>query len=498
MAIYDTKTLNTYTLENKFLKKKMDKDTRIPSFKDSCGLLPEPVWEGREDVVECYWKTWEMAFHNLRLPKEENGFITSYIDTAFNDCLFMWDSVFILMFGRYGSRAFHFQNTLDNFYKKQHKDGYICRQIRVTDGKEGFDSFDPSSTGPNIMAWSEWEYYLNFGDKERLSEVFPVLLAYTQWFKKHRTWKDGSYWSSGWGCGMDNQPRLDAEYSSDFDHGHISWVDITMQQILSNKILVRMANALERHEELDLLLGEIRDLENYVNQHMWDEASGFYYDVKQSGERSQVKTIGSYWALLADVVPESKLNKFIAHLTNKDEFSRTHMIPSLSADHEEYEMDGHYWKGGVWSPTNYMVLRGLSKYNYQAMAHNIAKNHLENVVEVYKQTGTLWENYAPEYIQKGNPAKPNFVGWTGITPISIFIEYLLGIQPNVGENKIYWNVSLIEKHGIKRYPFGENQTVDLICNERESKEQEPEIYVQSTAPVDVVVRWGEKEKLIRS
>lgn len=41
------------------------------------------------------------------------------VDSAFNDCLFMWDSAFILMFARYGRRAHDFQRTLDNFYAKQ-------------------------------------------------------------------------------------------------------------------------------------------------------------------------------------------------------------------------------------------------------------------------------------------------------------------------------------------------------------------------------------------
>jgi hypothetical protein len=45
----------------------------------------------------------------------------------------MWDSAFILLFARYGSRAFDFQRTLDNFYAKQHPDGYTrdTRHARV-------------------------------------------------------------------------------------------------------------------------------------------------------------------------------------------------------------------------------------------------------------------------------------------------------------------------------------------------------------------------------
>ena len=131
-----------------------------------------------------------------------------FIDPAFNDCIFMWDSCFMTLFGRYGARAFPFVRTLDNFYAKQHPDGFICREIGRALGDDRFPRFDPSSTGPNVMAWAEWEHYRNFGDRDRLARVFPVLRAYHQWLRAYRTWPDGSYWSTGWGCGMDNQPRL--------------------------------------------------------------------------------------------------------------------------------------------------------------------------------------------------------------------------------------------------------------------------------------------------
>ena len=91
------------------------------------------------------------------------------------------------MFGRYGSRAFNFQGTLDNFYRKQLPDGFICREIYGGTGQDCFERVDPSSTGPNIMPWVEWEYFLNFNDTTRLRKVFSPLLAYYKWFELNRT-----------------------------------------------------------------------------------------------------------------------------------------------------------------------------------------------------------------------------------------------------------------------------------------------------------------------
>lgn len=177
---------NRFVKENVFLKTVAEKED-LPIFEDVKGILPEPFWEGHDDAISCYWKVWELAFKNLRKPTRENGFVTNFIDTAFNDCLFMWDSCFILLFARYGNHAFEFQKTLDNLYAKQHGDGFICREISEVDGKDNFHRFDVVSTGPNILPFTEWEYYLNYGDKDRLEKVFPVLAAYHLWLKEFRT-----------------------------------------------------------------------------------------------------------------------------------------------------------------------------------------------------------------------------------------------------------------------------------------------------------------------
>jgi hypothetical protein len=99
------------------------------------------------------YNAWRLAFANIA---RGSGFIANFIDTAFNDCTFMWDSCFMMMFGRYGRGAFRFMGTLDNFYARQHADGFICREINTYDGRDMFTPLDPRSTGPNMMAWTEW------------------------------------------------------------------------------------------------------------------------------------------------------------------------------------------------------------------------------------------------------------------------------------------------------------------------------------------------------
>ena len=487
---------NPQVKNNTFIGQKTN-DNPLPKYDDVKQRLPRPVWDGHDDVIRCYDKAWQLAFGNLRKAKPEAGFVSDFIDTAFNGYLFMWDSSFILMFGKYAGHIFNFQQTLDNFYANQHKDGFICREICESEPGAQFTRDDPVSTGPNIMPWVEWDYFMSTGDKQRISRVFDPLCAYHRWLQLNRSWPDGSYWSSGFACGMDNLPRTEAQYNNMVSHGFMSWIDTCAQQYLSADILIKMAKLLGREDEVQWLKDEKELLYNTVNNKMWDEKTAFYYDTMRDGAFSGVKTVGAYWTLMSDLAPSNKLPHFIAHLDNPAEFKRKNRIPALSADCEQYSADGDYWCGGVWAPTNYMTMCGLNRCGYFTLAHEIACDYLKNVVEVFNQSGTLYENYAPESAAHGTPAKKDFVGWTGLAPISILFEYVFGIQPDAMNRRITWRVSLTERHGICGYRLGD-ATVDLICEARDSAEDEPIITVKSDLPVTVDIIWGENTRTVKS
>lgn len=130
----NTYVMETLVAENAFRTMKPKK--QIPeSFEHAKRVLPEPYWEGHSKEIDMYWKAWQLGIKNVCQPLDESGFVSSYIAPAYNGNIFMWDDAFITMFCRYGRRYFPFQNTLNNFYSKQHPDGFICREIRA-DGSD--------------------------------------------------------------------------------------------------------------------------------------------------------------------------------------------------------------------------------------------------------------------------------------------------------------------------------------------------------------------------
>ena len=127
----------------------------IPPFAEAKAQLPLPVLPGKPEWLEMYWRAWEMAWAHLRRPRTGSDLVANYLTPTADDHIFMWDAAFTVQFGVYGRRAYKFVTMLDNFYARQHEDGYICREV-TTEGQDFFYPFDPNGTGPNILAWAEW------------------------------------------------------------------------------------------------------------------------------------------------------------------------------------------------------------------------------------------------------------------------------------------------------------------------------------------------------
>ena len=71
-----------------------------------------------------------------------------------------------------------------------------------------------------------------------------------------------------------------------------------------------------------------------------------------------------------------------------------------------------------------MVIKGLTAVGKHDLAQDLAEKTYAAVAEVFEATDTFWENYAPDLVSYGMPAKLDFCGWTGSVPIAIYNEYI--------------------------------------------------------------------------
>ncbi|HEY8994721.1 MAG TPA: hypothetical protein VIM71_08680, partial [Lacunisphaera sp.] len=152
----------------------------LPTFGQARKQLPSPVLDSRPDLVALYWKCWELAFTHLKTPQPGSPYVSNYLDAAFSRNIFQWDTIFMMMFARYGHGAFPDIQSLDNLYCRQHDNGFICRELRPN-GADFYYEGPINAVNPPLFSWAEVESFRVTGDKSRFAEVYPVLEKYVAW-----------------------------------------------------------------------------------------------------------------------------------------------------------------------------------------------------------------------------------------------------------------------------------------------------------------------------
>jgi hypothetical protein len=142
-----------------------------------------------------------------------------------------------------------------------------------------------------------------------------------------------------------------------------------------------------------------------------------------------------------------------------------------------------------------MVLRGLTELGFDDLAYAIAENHYQSVLESFEKTGSIWEHHAPDRFGTGR-GRRDFVGWTGITPIAVLLEYVIGLRSDVVRGELLWDVRRTDEHGVRRYPFGERGTLTLIAAARERPEDRPRLSIESNVALKLRLRWAGGTELI--
>jgi len=421
-----------------------------------------------------------------------------------------WDSCFMSQFSKFAPEEFPGIESLDNFYAVQRKDGYIPRCFNLTEGKIPDFAGVRDNINPPLAAWSEYDYVRQTGNVERVKHVLPHLIRLDRWIETNRRRKDGTYWfSDGAAAGMDNSPRTARRNKFGNDVG---WIDLASQQALAAESIAKLAAILDDTSTESEFNGKYAERVVFINDRHWCEKEGFYLDLLLQGldaedylaYYSSVKTVASFWPMLAGACDPSKRKRLVEHLRNPNEFNRPHPVPSLSYDSPAYSADGMYWQGGVWAPTNYMVVRGLLRCGEYALARDIAWKHIRMMNEVYREfePHSIWEAYSPE---KNMPSlvykserysgralgyrlvRDRFCGWSALGPTAMMIEAIVGIETDYLNRTIHWHSDCMEEHGVRNLQYGPYK-IHLIAKAGRNKMDIPEIVVESPVAVKVDFR----------
>jgi neutral trehalase len=264
---------------------------------------------------------------------------------------------------------------------------------------------------------------------------------------------------------MFNSPREGTEYSVDFN-----------TSLAINALYMSSLGEILNDKDLSFAYKrQYFSLKTRINSLMWDGERGFYYDLDADGNRLPHKTIAGFWPLFAEIPNEDKAEQLISHLRNPATFGTEHPFPTLSADDPHFSPDGEGFCGSVYPPFNFMVIKGLEKYQHWDLARESAIRHLYYILDGFMpnaesgEKGDLWEAYKPSKegtaVMAGNPEFPKkrYLQYTGLSTIAVMIESVVGITISLPRKTVDWVIPNLEIMGIENLSLKRN-LITILSN----------------------------------
>ena len=458
--------------------------------------LPRPILEGREDFINLYYQAWELAFKNVEYI-EKDGWKDILTCMPGVGIMWQWDSCIMTFITNYSNGTLSALNNLDNLYMLRRKeDGFMAMAYNLEDGEPTYGE----RITPPLMAWAEWEHYLISGDASRFERALPALEGIYSFIEKNRKREscDLYYFEDTGSSGMDNSP-VSGYGAKHLDGSDTCFIDLACQQALSALCLSYICDKLSLSERSEFYKNEHRRICESINKLHYSERAGWYFNFFSrtwKGERVKLinsKTAATFWTLVSGVAQGERLRSVVAHMMNENEFYTKIPFATLSKDDPNYDTAGGYWLGGVWAPTNLCAIKGLAKNGYHEYAREAAIKYLDGMCRVANDIayGSIWECYAPDSYRPATTeyntlSRDEFVGWSGIAPITLLIESIIGLEFNAQENQVTFHLNNREACGIENMIFNSNQ-VSIVCTDYKPFKGQTTIEVEAQKPFKLKV-----------
>jgi len=273
---------------------------------------------------------------------------------------------------------------------------------------------DPSEnnwrdTKPPLAAWAVWNIFGKTGDTAFVSEMWPALMKYHQWWYKYRDIDgdslceygsaDGTLIAAKWESGMDNAVRFDesgiernadGEWSLDQES-----VDLNTFLQQEKHYLSQLDMVINPGREAGNLQAEAAILAKKIPGYFWSEESGYFMD-RSIPDGRLVSHYGPegwlpLWAGLAD---ERQAREVAAVMMDEKRFGTLVPLPTLDASDTGFDPLEGYWRGPVWLDQVYFGITGLKRYGYDREASALTYKLFANSEGMLSDL-PLRENYHP-------------------------------------------------------------------------------------------------------
>ncbi|CCF58947.1 hypothetical protein KAFR_0F03510 [Kazachstania africana CBS 2517] len=228
--------------------------------------------------------------------------------------------------------------------------------------------------------------------------------------------------------GLDDYPRAQPPDTAELNVDTLSWVGVMARSMKKIAHVLKLEDDESKFEKIEQEVIENLDLLH------WSEEHGCYCDVTLDDEYEddiQLVCHEGYVSLMPfalKLIPNDpkKLNKLVSLMSDPEKIFSDYGLLSLSKQDEYFGKDENYWRGPIWMNINYLCLDALKHYFPEVREHaenleqsqagllytKLKKNLINNVYNVWKNQGSVYENYSP--IDGRGTGSSQFTGWTSL------------------------------------------------------------------------------------
>ena len=232
------------------------------------------------------------------------------------------------------------------------------------------------------------------------------------------------------GSGLDDFPRQTPGTLS------ISHLDMHTWLMFFSESLTKIAKFLNLNEEIMEYQNIYQDLYDKLYEEFKDPSDNIFKDVisleKYDNDNDKfsfnnnVGYINIFPLIFGFIQDPDILKQYYKILLDYNQLWSDYGIRSLSKSSRFFGSGDNYWRGPIWIPINFLILRSLKVYYgnmpeavniYNRLRDNLMKNLLRN----FEMTGHIWENY--DSITGRGQREKGFCGWSALITLILKEEY---------------------------------------------------------------------------
>lgn len=275
-----------------------------------------------------------------------------------------------------------------------------------------------------IKLWFFW-FLENQTDDEKMDFFKDQNIFYE---KLHFRWhcKGDCHNGDFLGSGLDDFPRqLPGTLS-------VSHLDLHVWLVFMAESLGKIAGFLNQQVEMKEYQNIFQRLSQKMQTIFFDSKEKIFKDVMSLIENDElvfnenfgyINLFPLFFGYNQDL---ESLKQYFKKIMDYEELWTDFGIRSLSKKSRYFGTGDNYWRGPIWIPINYLILRGLKVfYNNNEEANKIytrlRDNLIRNLMKNFELTGLVWENYNA-WTGIGQ-REAGFCGWSALITLILKEEY---------------------------------------------------------------------------